>query len=619
MSTHGFYITRLALLGTGLSEAVVELSDGLNVITGPSDTGKTFIAQCIDFMFGASRLPEPIPEAEGYDSVTMSIVGRSDGAEYLLKRGLRGGGLEVALADGSTSVLSGTHDPSSEATISHLLLRLSGIAGKMVRTNVRGTTRQLSFRDISRLIVVDEESIITKRSPIHTGQYTTRTTERNVFRLLLSGLDDSAVLEEPDQRVTRQKESGRGEIIDKVRESLLERIRILGVEGTGDELRRQLERIDNDVIHLSAELAAEQGSVTELESTRRDVWTELRRIESRQVVVEELQTRFALLDEQYASDLRRLESIAEAGWRLNQMSEDRCPVCGALPEHHAAEHHQESASPAAVAAASQAEADRTRRLKSDLANALMDNRTELEQLGTRREALRNELGRLRGQLQEAAQPRLQELVRQLREGQERRGAVLRVLELHDQMIELDELAEGEEGVPATSNSPSSPGVGSGEAESFSKEVEALLESWHFPELDRVVFSEDDQDVVISGRKRASHGKGVRAITHAAFNIGLAEHCANRRLPHPLCVILDSPLVVYREPDDDEGEFSTEVKDLFYRTLARSDVAVQIIILENDAPPNDVESEATVIKFTGTNTGRRGFIPPRPGADKTRNL
>ncbi|HLP58195.1 MAG TPA: hypothetical protein VK186_05160, partial [Candidatus Deferrimicrobium sp.] len=44
-------------------------------------------------------------------------------------------------------------------------------------------------------------------------------------------------------------------------------------------------------------------------------------------------------------------------------------------------------------------------------------------------------------------------------------------------------------------------VSSGEAEQFSKAVEALLQSWHFPNLDRVAFSEDNQDIVISDRPR----------------------------------------------------------------------------------------------------------------------
>jgi hypothetical protein len=80
------------------------------------------------------------------------------------------------------------------------------------------------------------------------------------------------------------------------------------------------------------------------------------------------------------------------------------------------------------------------------------------------------------------------------------------------------------------------------------------------------------------------------------------------MPHPTTAVIDSPLVVYREPDDDEGSFSTEVKDMFYRTLATREVPVKTITLENDVPPTDVDEVANVIKFTGANVGRRGFIP-----------
>ena len=43
----------------------------------------------------------------------------------------------------------------------------------------------------------------------------------------------------------------------------------------------------------------------------------------------ELQTRFTLLKEQYESDLERLALVEQAGGRLEQLSEERCPVCGA--------------------------------------------------------------------------------------------------------------------------------------------------------------------------------------------------------------------------------------------------------------------------------------------------
>ena len=68
------------------------------------------------------------------------------------------------------------------------------------------------------------------------------------------------------------------------------------------------------------------------------------------------------------------------------------------------------------------------------------------------------------------------------------------------------------------------------------------------------------------------------------------------------------MVVYREPDTDEGGFSGDVKDAFYRSLASDFADAQIIILENEDPPADLDRSANVIRFTGTERGRLGFIP-----------
>jgi hypothetical protein len=80
------------------------------------------------------------------------------------------------------------------------------------------------------------------------------------------------------------------------------------------------------------------------------------------------------------------------------------------------------------------------------------------------------------------------------------------------------------------------------------------------------------------------------------------------MPHPGFVLIDSPLVVYREPDTDEGGFSHDVKDAFYRSIAEDFSASQVIIFENEDPPADLDADANVIRFTGAPHGRQGFIP-----------
>ncbi|MEZ6077703.1 MAG: hypothetical protein R3C56_19155 [Pirellulaceae bacterium] len=47
MTDYGFYIDRVWLTGSDVAEAAVEFQDGLNVVSGPSNTGKTYIARAL--------------------------------------------------------------------------------------------------------------------------------------------------------------------------------------------------------------------------------------------------------------------------------------------------------------------------------------------------------------------------------------------------------------------------------------------------------------------------------------------------------------------------------------------------------------------------------------------
>lgn len=164
-------------------------------------------------------------------------------------------------------------------------------------------------------------------------------------------------------------------------------------------------------------------------------------------------------------------------------------------------------------------------------------------------------------------------------------------------------------------------VTTSEMDIFAQGVQQVLAAWNYPEAGRVVFSEEAQDLVISGQDRASHGKGVRALTCAAFITGILRHCAHNGLAHPGLVVLDSPLVAYKDPDAPGTEGArfrqAEVKEAFYRALAGELCPGQLIILENQEPPSDVRTRIVHHHFSKAATGRYGFFPnrtsPAPGA------
>lgn len=609
MAITGFQIRRLTLVGRGVPNAEVQFREGLNVVSGPSDTGKTFIVQCIDYMLGGKDTPESVPESSQYETIRLTLSVSVNDDEVVLERSIRGGNFKLVRSGQADTILAAKHTAGNKDSVSQYLLSLSGLADKKVRRNKEGVTREVSFRDLARLIVVDEETIISKTSPALSGQHTTGTAESAVFRLLLTGVDDGSLISSEDPKVAKGRQAGKVEMLDLLLNQTKGRIAEMELPGDVQAWQSQLAEIEMLFDAAQKELAVEQQSAAQLEGKRRAELSGLRQLESRSGVLRELQRRFALLEQQYLSDLRRLESIAEAGVRLGQMNEERCPVCGATAEHQDHEHQKADAAPEDVAQSCLAEAAKIRLLISDLHQTRSDNDREIARLEGLSLEAKERVRTVATQLAEMLKPRVEVALLRLRESQTRRDTYRRALELHGRVNELQGLL-GELGLaaPGKGTELESARVRSDEAEVFSQEVESLLRAWHFPGLDRVTFSESDQDIVISGRTRASHGKGVRAIAHAAFNLALLKSCLKGEMPHPGFVLIDSPLVVYREPDTEEGGFSHDVKDAFYRSIAEDFRASQVIIFENEDPPSDLGADANIIRFTGAFHGRQGFIP-----------
>jgi predicted nuclease with TOPRIM domain len=606
---YGFHIRRLALTGAGLEAAEVEFAAGLNVISGPSDTGKTFILQCIEYGLGASSRPDELPEAEAYDKVVLEIEAVSNGSRYVLERALRGGDVAVTHPDGSTEQLRAKHAAGHTDTVSHFLLQLSGMDGKEVRKNQRGVTRTLSFRDLRKLVVVSEQEVIRESSPLHTGQFTTRTAERSVFRLLLTGRDDSAVVAAEDRRESRVRVEAKSEVLQVILDQLRDQIAEQPFDGDVNSLRNQIDLLDSSYQAVEERLSERGNVMAGFEERRRSLWSRLRDIRGRLDVLSGLSERFSLLAEQYLSDLRRLEAIAEAGSRLGEIGVERCPVCGALPGHHDHEHVDNSAGPDVVTQSATAEANRIRTLMDDLDTTRQEVAIERDGLLSEQEKLQAELAEVTTAIQEELRPRAQESAIELREAASNRQQVQRSLELLERVQTLEQQIQDVQAEDVSSARQEFASLPTSAAEEFAQEVQARLAAWRFPDLDRVTFSDTDWDVVISGRSRTSHGKGVRAVTHAAFTTGLLRYCASRDKPHPGFVLIDSPLVVYREPDPDGVTLDASVKSAFFADLASAFGAEQVILLENDEPPDEVAArdDVNIIRFTKRGDGRYGFI------------
>src|ERR1700730_10157155 len=133
---------------------------------------------------------------------------------------------------------------------------------------------------------------------------------------------------------------------------------------------------------------------------------------------------------------------------------------------------------------------------------------------------------------------------------ETRGGVRQAIALVERISDLRSRRMDAESALGTSGrvTDERPGLPPASVRAFSAAVETLLDRWRFPHEKPVYFDERSQDLILGARRRGEQGKGLRALTHAAFSIGLLQTCRVLQLPAVGFVILDSPLVTFREAD-----------------------------------------------------------------------
>ncbi|MHB8577274.1 MAG: AAA family ATPase [Dehalococcoidia bacterium] len=615
----GFQLRRLQITGLNVADAEIEFGPGLNVVSGASDTGKSYLVETIDFMFGGGMPPRQIPESRGYDNARLSIIAH-DGRGFELTRALQGGDFLLAElgAPGTAGpvTLGSRHSASTEENISTFLLRLVGLDGKRVRKNAQNELQNLSFRNLAHLVVIDEESIIKKGSPIHTGESTQRTVQASIFKLLLTGQDDSALIAAKKPIIAKAELEAQIALLDQL---IADYERELG-GSTQDPagLDGQLERLSASIIQSERALSIERSAFEQQERQRRAAWQTRDEGLARQAEIAGLLERFALLNEHYGSDLDRLEAVSEAGFFFVALDAGTCPLCGAPAGDHRHDGVPHDGDIVALRAACDREIAKIRQLQAELTQAVGDLNAEEAELRTRLEAVRLAFREADALVRETLAPALSAARAENSRLLETRSEVRQALSLVERIADLRRKRADAQAALGTAGriSDDRPGLPPASVQAFSASVEELLVAWHFPHEKPIYFDERGQDLVLGSRRRGEQGKGLRALTHAAFSLGLEQTCRNLRLPAIGFVMLDSPLVTFREAEAEEAGLDAgarlEVKQAFYRDLASRIRTDQVIIVENEDPEVGLRGAIVSHIFTKRlDQGRAGFFPIRP--------
>lgn len=606
--------------GPAKESAEIKFGNGLNVVYGPSNTGKSSVLDGIDFMLGTEKPLKELPEHEGYDQVILGVeFSKSD--YFTFVRSIEGGDYECFEGlhkrkplDIESVILRAKSETKKIKSISSFILEKVNLSNKKLKKNAQNGLVSLTLRNSLDLAIVNEANIQKESSPYISTQYTKTTEHKSRLKFILTGVDDSSLL--PAE--VEKKSLSRAAKIEVLKELIEEQGNSLEdvstLENSLTELRQQDERLSQTILKERSTLDANEEKYNSLVRNRAALREELELKSIRINEVVEMLSRFTLLQKQYASDMARLESISETGILLEALPSEKCPTCGRLVSEDKT--HQDCDKDIKhVVAAAVSEKSKVEGLNGELQFTVSNLNSELESIREQLPDIEEKVSSVGKELA-AVNPELDEQRTNYTELFNLKSELDDSIKQHEQLMLLTRKK-----VELENSAPKRESKGKEESErtlptsalfKLSKEVRGFLQEWGLPNSNDVHFDKETGDFVINGKHRISNGKGHRAITHAAATLGLMRYTEENELPHLGFSILDSPLLAYEEPDDEADDLSdTDVNIKFFDSLAAWK-SKQIIVFENKKSiPNKYSSGRQVTQFTKKNSGRYGFFPTKP--------
>lgn len=596
-------LVSLVATGPDKPEARVDFRNPAMLVRGASDTGKSYIRDCLWYLLGGDKLPKKIPEASGYDLLSLDMAVGDD--KYEVRRAHAGG--DSRLSKVSVGENGNPVHEIMEEDVGDFLVRNAGAGGKQLLRS-RSKRGVVTGGDLRHWFLLSQPTMISEDATA--GSVANATQRIAAFHMFLTGTDDTAV-----ELVKTSKELDRiaGQILGV--EEALRRVRAdLPDEQTKDDVTDALERVD---VALGAMTSHYEARASSLKSVRDDILqrsAELQAAERERNHCLSMIERFDLLDAKYKNDSERLGATWEGVAMFQALEEIPCPLCGTPAEAQLDPRQLRQGAQDGYRKALKAELEKIVVLRQGLALALAREHDRAAHLRQAVGNLRSELNGLEATENARVNETRYEFSGDPKSLAVRRSALSEQLARFDDeaqlMAELDRLANAKK----QKKTPLSRNVGDA-ANQVAAHAKRYLHAWGFTSIQSVLLDADACDLILDSRARLDFGAGKRAIFLAALTIAVMEHAIGNGYPHLGFVVIDSPLKSYADPKSKEQrdvEVAT-VTDRFYGWLAKWEGPGQLIILENQEIKIESSTLLEPLEFIGDGDedGRRGFYPDTP--------
>lgn len=605
----------------------IEFCDGLNFIVGPSNTGKSYIMECIDYLFGF----EPKKNNDfrfdpglGYDK--FKLFTRTPNGTVIFERRLGENKITLSGTDPNFEHRTYSIRHTAKYSINSVWLQMIGIdEPHKILASQKGTVSRVTWRSMLHMFFIKQGDITRETSVFYKPLMPpsmVETVSKATVLFLMTGMDadNNEIIE--DKKIRTAK---RGAVIDYIKDTvgrlarreseLLEKYHyhdVLNILGTGrhlDDAKSVIDTINHEIDELQQRI---NRNIAQSKRLMNDIYDNNGRLVESEMLAE----RFAALRGQYESDIQRLAFVVDGNLAHSLLPiPERCPFCDSKIQVPSDSSHMDAA---------RAQLQHIRVHLAELEKAERDIAKKRTSIQSTIEELENKKRNIDADVSMELKPRLTEL-------KEKLNMYRYIVELNKELEAIQseertfnkELTEKEtEPEPTEAKYDINHFFDYDTLHVFEERLRSILKACHYEGAGSARLNMHTFDLEVGGRAKAiSNGGGYCGFLNTVLALTLVEYLEEYGEYSPGLFIADSPVTQLSESEFKDNTMKLGLLKYLlsiYKNdegeLNASTPALQIIIIEQkerlpmlDSVTKE-EPHVKVIEFTGVkNKGRYGFL------------
>ncbi len=602
-----FFIKRITVSSDRKKDSNIEFKDGLNIIVGPSNTGKSYVIKCINFIFGGSDCPFGKLET-GYNTVCMTLENEDN--DYI--------NIERKIVDGkngekgdsnvkiTSSILEYNNKKLNKNGYTDFLLSLLGIKKphKVISDEDTYKTKNLTLRSLFHLFYLDEQNIFESSSPFYSPKFKTVTYTLMGLLFIITGNDYNELIPKYTKEEIEKRKNQKIGVINYLKNKQNE------LNNNKIELENRIKSLENINIEekinsIADEIELIESEIISISNKDREIIKRKSEIALQLNEAKILNEQYAKLHSLYESDIKRLLFIIDGEEKKKaNKTLSKCPLCN---------NNIEDTEKGPLKGAATVELERVKIQLQDLKEAEIDLKNEIKEIENQIKEINEEHNSFIALINRELKPKSQELKKALNSylsfsnmNSDLQALIDIIKTINNELIEKDTETE-ESLLPFKAKNM----IDSEIWKKLNENFEQMVIECNYPGNPIARISIDTMDAVVNNKAKKDEGKGYRAFLNTIMLFNLMKFLEiNGKYPFRF-LFLDSPILSLKENSlemSEEEQTTGGMREALFRYMVNNCGENQVIIAENEIPQNVDYTNANLIEFTkNKEKGRYGFF------------